>query len=138
VKVSARYAHCASNGEYGCGGDGNCDAIEAEPECVDGLGHAWTSRGEGGCDSNPGVWSLGGTTYRFHAHCRWCGTRRVEILVGSQRNPDECDSVRYEPGDRDKEAITIELRRLRRNRMARSRYRHHLGQSCSKKEGGML
>jgi hypothetical protein len=117
--VIARYTHYDPDGEYGCGGDGVCDAIEPEPECVEGLTHTWTSHGEGGCDSNPGVWSLGGTTYSFSAHCRWCGVRRVETLLGSQRNPDQCDTVCYESGERDETAITSEVRRLRRNRRAR-------------------
>lgn len=64
------------------GGDSECD-------------HQWTSEGEGGCDSNPGVWSLGGTKYEYHAHCSLCGLRRVEINHGSQRHPDEANTVRY-------------------------------------------
>ena len=61
--------------------------------------HDWTSEGEGGCDSNPGVWSTGGTSFTFHSHCRDCGLRRVEHTCGSQRNPGEHDTVGYEmPG----------------------------------------
>jgi hypothetical protein len=115
--------HWDKNGDDGCGGDDYCDAIEHEPDCVEGLEHKWTRQGEGGCDQNPGVWSLGGTSYQYSAHCRWCGARRVELRHGSQRNPYECDSVSYEEGDRDEDAITAEMRRLDRNRKA-TRRRH--------------
>ena len=104
-----------------CGGDDNCDSIEIEPECVCGLSHRWTREGEGGCTSNPGVWSLGGTSYQFVAHCRLCGCRRTTVSVGSQRNPGECDQVSYETGEVDELAVTAERRRLRRNRLARER-----------------
>lgn len=60
--------------------------------------HDWTSEGEGGCDENPGVWSLGGTAMKFRAHCRHCGLIRVVRSTGSQRNPGEHDTVSYEPG----------------------------------------
>jgi hypothetical protein len=106
-----------------CGGDEGCDSIEDEPDCEDGLRHSWTSEGEGGCDENPGVWSLGGTTYSFSEHCRYCGVRRLTLHHGRQRNPYECDSVRYEEGDRDEAAITEALRRIRRRKRAAARRR---------------
>lgn len=62
--------------------------------------HDWTSEGEGGCDSNPGVWSAGGTSMSFASHCRACGLHRNEHSCGSQRNPGEHDTVRYEMPDR--------------------------------------
>lgn len=62
--------------------------------------HEWTSEGEGGCDSNPGVWSTGGTSMSFASHCRACGLHRNEYSCGSQRNPGEHDTVRYEMPDR--------------------------------------
>jgi hypothetical protein len=65
------------------------------PDCD----HEWTSEGEGGCDSNPGVWSCGGTTMKFASHCRHCGLHRVEIHHGSQRNPDDHDTVTYTQPD---------------------------------------
>lgn len=58
--------------------------------------HDWTSEGEGGCSQNPGCWSVGGTAMVFASHCRTCGLRRVERHTGSQRNPGEHDTVRYE------------------------------------------
>lgn len=58
--------------------------------------HEWTSEGEGGCDSNPGVWSLGGTSMSFACHCRDCGLRRADYSTGSQCNPDDHDMVEYE------------------------------------------
>jgi hypothetical protein len=73
-----------------------CGSVERAPRCPSGAGHEWTSDGEGGCRENPGVWSLGGTTFQFSAHCIHCSVRRIHIDYGSQRNPDECDTVRYE------------------------------------------
>jgi hypothetical protein len=66
-------------------------AAGGNPDCD----HDWTSEGEGGCSSNPGVWSCGGTTMKFASHCRHCGLHRVEIHHGSQRNPDDHDTVTY-------------------------------------------
>jgi len=57
--------------------------------------HDWTSEGEGGCDSNPGVYSLGGTRMQFKTHCRRCGLRRIETVTGAQHNPEEHDTVEY-------------------------------------------
>lgn len=83
--------------EWCCGGDGRCDAVEAEPDCVGGGAHRW--KGVGGCDENPGVQSLGGTALGFEAKCTQCGVFRYEVSRGSQRNPGECDSVRYSDAD---------------------------------------
>lgn len=68
------------------GGDPTCD-------------HDWTSEGEGGCDSNPGVWSMGGTSIQFASHCRICGLHRTEHYCGSQRNPGDHDTVEYHQPD---------------------------------------
>lgn len=57
--------------------------------------HDWTSKGEGGCDQNPGVWSHGGTSLTFASHCRRCGLHRVEHRPGCVRDPGEHDTVRY-------------------------------------------
>lgn len=65
--------------------------------------HDWTREGEGGCDANPGVWSLGGTAMHFVAHCRGCGLTRKVTDPGSQRNPG--DGVRYEYEMADDEQI---------------------------------
>jgi len=70
-----------------------------EPPCPAADEHDWTSEGEGGCESNPGVWSTGGTGMNFHSHCRACGLKRVIHHTGSQRNPGECDTTTY--GDDD-------------------------------------
>lgn len=90
--------HYNENGdsEWACGGDDDCEAVEREPDCIEGEEHEWTSEGEGGCDENPGVWSLGGTIMSFAAHCTVCSVRRVETHYGYQRNPGQCDEVRYE------------------------------------------
>lgn len=61
--------------------------------------HDWTSEGEGGCDSNPGVWSHGGTAMSFASHCRVCGLHRVEHHTGSQRSAGEHDTVEYDMPD---------------------------------------
>lgn len=61
--------------------------------------HDWTSEGEGGCDSNPGVWSTGGTSFHFASHCRTCGLHRTEYTCGSQRNPGDHDRTEYEMPD---------------------------------------
>lgn len=57
--------------------------------------HDWTSEGEGGLKENPGVWSLGGTTFLFKSHCRKCGVHRTTTDPGSQRNPGQGKTVEY-------------------------------------------
>lgn len=74
-----------------------CDAVQPEPACresEDGS-HDWTSKGCGGIKENPGVWSLGGTTFAFTNRCRLCGAGRHVVRHGPQRNPGECDAVEY-------------------------------------------
>jgi hypothetical protein len=67
-----------------------------DPDCE----HDWTAEGEGGCTENPGVWSHGGNRMTYATHCRLCGLRRVVRDPGSQRNPDEHETVTYEqPAD---------------------------------------
>jgi hypothetical protein len=61
--------------------------------------HDWTSDHDlvGGLDSNPGVWSLGGTAMSFTTACRSCGLRRHEHRSGPQRNPGEAEvSITFE------------------------------------------
>ena len=92
----------------------DCDAVEAEPECSDGP-HAWTAEGLGGCDENPGVWSHGGTKMTFEHRCILCGCTRKEVSFGSQRDPGQCDKVRYDATgaevDDDERAQALEDRR---------------------------
>ena len=57
--------------------------------------HTWTGEGCGGCDQNPGVWSLGGTTMRIVERCIRCGLVRKSTLYGVQRNPGQADHVEY-------------------------------------------
>jgi hypothetical protein len=59
--------------------------------------HTWTSEDEGGCDENPGVWSLGGTAMVYRSHCRCCGLTREESDPGSQRNPGDGVTYTYAP-----------------------------------------
>jgi hypothetical protein len=127
--VSRHYCGCDTSDPEGCRNDdccayGGCDAVAAEPPCVGGLAHRWTSAGTGGCDNNPGCWSLGGTAYQFSSRCRLCGTARTSVDHGWQRNPGECDSVAYEAEaySPDAGAVSAEYRRRRRNRLARERY----------------
>jgi len=61
-----------------------------DPDC-----HEWTGEGHGGCDENPGVWSTGGTGLVIVEHCRQCGLKREQYIVGSQCNPGEHDTVSY-------------------------------------------
>lgn len=70
-------------------------AAGGDPDCD----HEWTSEGEGGCDENPGVWSIGGTSYLSREHCAHCGVIRETTSHGPQRNPGESDTVRYYTDD---------------------------------------
>jgi hypothetical protein len=67
-------------------------AAGGDPDCE----HEWSSKGEGGCDENPGVWSIGGTSMMYAAHCTKCRLHRVNTTTGVQRNPGEHDTVEYE------------------------------------------
>lgn len=79
---------------------GNATRWAGDRSCgLDPNDHDWTSEGEGGCDENPGVWSVGGTAMEFASHCRTCGLRRNEYTCGSQRNPGDHDRVEYDMPD---------------------------------------
>lgn len=112
--------------DWCCGGDGSCDAMQDAPDCAADPtgGHRWTKRETGGCDSNPGVWSMGGTTYRFDRRCILCGMRERVTAYGWQRDPGRCDSRRYSEGvyPVDEAEAADEMRRRRRNWLARQRY----------------
>jgi hypothetical protein len=103
--------------EWCCGGDGACIAVEETPPCVWGLSHDWERYG--GCESNPGVWSLGGTTLQYRLWCRYCGARKIRTEYGWQRSPGQCDRIRYLKGEPEPGAAENELRRQRRNSLAR-------------------
>ena len=98
---------------------GGCEHIEDAPACVKGLRHRWTAEGHGGCEENPGVWSLGGTTYAFESHCVYCGVVARVVAYGWQRNPGQCDTVRYKRGEGDAVAVAAALRAERRRVLAR-------------------
>ena len=100
--MSAHYCDCTTDadddctgGEWCCGGDAHCEAVEAEPACPEARDHEWTSEGCGGCDTNPGVHSLGNTAYQQESRCRLCGLGRTEVVHGSRRDPGQCDSIAY-------------------------------------------
>ena len=80
-----------------------CGEDPEEPECSeDEDEHEWESPHDvvGGLKENPGVWSLGGTTMLFKTVCRHCGIFREETHYGSNRNPQQCDTIEYmEPDD---------------------------------------
>lgn len=75
--------------------------LPAEPACPEADEHDWSSEHEGGCDDNPGVWSLGGTAMKFRSHCLACGMSRTERTTGPQRNPGDSDTVVYGDPDPD-------------------------------------
>jgi hypothetical protein len=107
--------------EWACEGDDDCPSVATMPPCMNEYSHRWTTEGCGGCDSNPGVWSLGGTALRYIVRCIICGVRRVETCYGSERNPGECDRVSYKPGPVNEAEARAEVARQRRNRRARIR-----------------
>ena len=74
---------------------------QPEPKCEQGDAHQWESPVDvvGGIDSNPGVWSYGGTTIGTSMVCVRCGMYRHSIDYGTQRNPSDCDTVEYLPAD---------------------------------------
>ncbi len=73
-----------------------CEAQESEPVCITGHSHEWTRKGMGGLDNNPGVWKRGGTTFIFKSICTHCKVIRTEVEYGFQRDPYQCDEVKYE------------------------------------------
>jgi hypothetical protein len=63
---------------------------------------------EGGLKKNPGVWSTGGTSMVLKSHCKFCGLMRTERHTGSQRNPEEHDTVEFEmPNDEQLEKMEL-------------------------------
>lgn len=76
---------------------------EAPGECgTDDDDHDWETPLElvGGCRENPGVFSIGGTTFRATSVCASCGTYRISTSRGEQRNPGEAASeIEYREAD---------------------------------------
>ena len=74
-----------------------------ETECgTEDDDHEWQSPLElvGGCTENPGVWSTGGTSFRFDYVCVKCGMYKTVETSGAQRNPGElAESVEYAAAD---------------------------------------
>lgn len=103
-RVTVRWEVKDSLGREVESGEFDLEHETEEPECPESEdGHDWTSEHEGGLDENPGVWSTGGTSMAFYAHCRRCGMSRVERTTGAQCNPGECDTTEY--GDPDPEWV---------------------------------
>lgn len=87
---------------HGLDCDGDCDDWRDTPRCPGhGTEHAWTHEGMGGCTENPGIWSLGGTTYQERRRCERCGVVETTTVYGTQRNPGQCDRREYEQPDDD-------------------------------------
>lgn len=102
--------------EWACGGDFDCVDVDVEPSCVDGYTHTWrgTTR------------SLGGTTLLYASRCVLCGCEREITEYGSQRNPGQCDQLRFKNAScelQDTPEARTEARRQRRNAQARTRRR---------------
>lgn len=72
-------------------------------ECgTDDDDHDWEAPLElvGGLRENPGVFSTGGTSFRFESVCVNCGTYRTRTSAGMQRNPGEpSETVEYREAD---------------------------------------
>lgn len=101
--ISVRVAELDEEGEE----TGEVDWVNVEcgddpeaPKCTEDE-HDWCNPHEvvGGLDSNPGVWSKGGTTIVAREVCRHCGCYRTTTNYGSQRNPGQCDTVEYDAAD---------------------------------------
>ena len=71
--------------------------MREKPSCAPGWArHAWQRFG--GVAENPGVWSVGGTRFRFDSRCLRCGAIRREHHMGPQeRARGERNYVTYEP-----------------------------------------
>lgn len=72
------------------------DALMREAGADSDCEHEWTSEGMGGCDQNPGVWSVGGTAMVFKTRCIHCGLIKTERSPGCQRNPGEHTTIEFE------------------------------------------
>ena len=76
--------------------------VESEPACAVSDEHDWCQPHSvvGGLDSNPGVWSGGGTALDLRSVCSCCGMYRDTYHAGSQRNPGEdAETTTYLPAD---------------------------------------
>lgn len=77
--------------------------VESEPACAASDEHDWCRPHAvvGGLDSNPGVWSGGGTALDTRDVCSCCGVYRDTHYAGSQRSPGEdAETTTYLPADR--------------------------------------
>jgi hypothetical protein len=75
--------------------------LPEEPRCLEDEEHDWRPDPRHGCDQNPGVWNLGGTTIKTTRFCMHCGLKRDEVRHGPQRNPGQSDSIEYSEIDGD-------------------------------------
>ena len=76
--------------------------VESEPACAVSDEHDWCQPHAivGGLDSNPGVWSGGGTALDLRSVCSCCGMYRDTHHAGSQRHPGEdAETTTYLPAD---------------------------------------
>jgi hypothetical protein len=89
----------------------------AETECgTEDVDHTWASPYElvGGVRENPGVWSTGGTSFRYEWVCAKCGTYKTVYETGTQRNPGELpETTEYRAPDAKSLTWVAELQRKR-------------------------
>jgi hypothetical protein len=69
--------------------------------------HEWAPD-DCGCDSNPGVYAVGGTAFEYYSRCRICGIVKVEYDPGSRPNPEDYAVVRYDDSSPTEEAVASE------------------------------
>lgn len=91
----AEVEECGLEHADDCSGVDCLEDHEGVPPCSSAEGHDWTREGMSGCSENPGVWGVGGTATAFAERCSRCGAERHYTLHGAQRNPGQCDSLRY-------------------------------------------
>jgi hypothetical protein len=73
-----------------------------EPDCAEGEDHDWESPFSivGGCESNPGCWSIGGTQTKTREVCSICGAYRVTTSESTRGSyPRTPERVEYEEAD---------------------------------------
>jgi hypothetical protein len=96
------------------------------PPCVDDDDHEWHPA-DCGCDTNPGVYAVGGTAFEYYSRCRICGIVKMEYTPGARPDPDDCEVVRYDDSEPTAEAAASEDWRramaVWRDRVARARDR---------------
>lgn len=87
------------SGEVEAGPEPKPEATDCGTEDDD---HDWDSPLElvGGLRENPGVFSTGGTSFRYEYVCSKCGMYKTVRTAGAQKNPGELDeTIEYSAAD---------------------------------------